>query len=99
MAGSEVSIWYDPMLAKLIVHAPTRDEAIGKMQAALDRSRVDGMETNLRWLREVVRSDAFVSGEVSTRSLDGVVSNPSSIIVVSGGTELGSAAGRERGGR
>ncbi|KEZ00533.1 carbamoyl-phosphate synthase L chain, N-terminal domain protein, partial [Sphingomonas sp. BHC-A] len=60
MAGSEVSIWYDPMLAKLIVHAPTRDEAIGKMQAALDRSRVDGMETNLRWLRDVVRSDAFV---------------------------------------
>jgi len=86
MAGSDVSIWYDPMLAKLIVHAPTRDEAIAKMQAALDQSRVDGIETNLRWLRDVVRSDAFVSGEVSTRALDGVVSHPSSIRVISGGT-------------
>lgn len=86
MAGSDVSIWYDPMLAKLIVHAPTRDEAITKMQAALDQSRVDGIETNLRWLRDVVRSDAFVSGEVSTRALDGVVSHPSSIRVISGGT-------------
>ncbi|EQB05317.1 urea carboxylase [Sphingobium quisquiliarum P25] len=86
MAGSDVSIWYDPMLAKLIVHAPTRAEAIAKMQAALDQSRVDGIETNLRWLRDVVRSDAFVSGEVSTRVLEGISSQSRSIRVISGGT-------------
>ncbi len=56
MAGSTISAWYDPMLAKLIVHAPTREAAIAAMQAALDESRIDGIETNLRWLREVVRN-------------------------------------------
>src|SRR3546814_7908691 len=48
MAGSSVSAWYDPMLAKLIVHAPTREAAIAAMRAALDESRIDGIETNLR---------------------------------------------------
>lgn len=56
MAGTTISAWYDPMLAKLIVHAPTRAEAVAAMQDALDASRVDGIETNLRWLRDVVRS-------------------------------------------
>ncbi|PNP96255.1 urea carboxylase [Sphingobium sp. SA916] len=86
MAGSTVSAWYDPMLAKLIVHAPTRAQAVSAMQAALDQSRIDGIETNLRWLREVVRSSPFVSGEVSTRVLDGIAFHPRSIQVVSGGT-------------
>ena len=86
MAGSTVSAWYDPMLAKLIVHAETRELAVAGMQAALDESRVDGIESNLRWLREVVRSPAFVSGEVSTRALDAIEYHPRSIQVVSGGT-------------
>jgi urea carboxylase len=85
-AGSTVSAWYDPMLAKLIVHASTRAEAVAAMQAAVDASRVDGIETNLRWLRDVVRSDAFVSGEVSTRVLDSIGYHPRSIRVISGGT-------------
>ncbi|MEH3098746.1 urea carboxylase [Sphingomonas adhaesiva] len=86
MAGSEVSAWYDPMLAKLIVHAPTRDEAVAAMQAALDATRIDGIETNLRWLRDVVRAPAFTSGEVSTRALDAIDYRPRAIRVVSGGT-------------
>ena len=86
MAGTEVSIWYDPMLAKLIVHAPTRDKAIAAMQTALDASRLDGIETNLRWLRDVVRTEAFVSGEVSTRLLDGIAYHPRAVRVISGGT-------------
>ena len=86
MAGSEVSSWYDPMLAKLIVHAPTRVEAIDKMQSALEESRVDGIETNLRWLRDVVRVPAFVSGEVSTGLLAGIASKARSIRVISSGT-------------
>ncbi|KPL68451.1 urea carboxylase [Erythrobacter sp. SG61-1L] len=86
MAGGTVSAWYDPMLAKLIVHAPTREGAISAMQAALDESRIDGIETNLRWLRDVVRSEKFASGEVSTRLLEMVSYNPRSIRVVSGGT-------------
>jgi urea carboxylase len=85
-AGSTVSPWYDPMLAKLIVHAPTRAEAVRSAQAAADRSRVDGIETNLRWLREVVRSPSFVSGEVSTQALADISFDPRSIRVLSGGT-------------
>ncbi|MYL99377.1 urea carboxylase [Novosphingobium sp. FGD1] len=85
-SGGTVSAWYDPMLAKLIVHASSREEAVEAAQRALDASRVDGIETNLRWLRDVVRSPAFVSGEVSTRVLDDIVYRPRSIRVVSGGT-------------
>ncbi|HQS96196.1 MAG: urea carboxylase [Novosphingobium sp. 17-62-19] len=86
MAGSEVSAFYDPMLAKLIVHAESRDAAVAAMQAALAESRIDGIETNLRWLREVVASAAFTTGEVSTRALESVAYTPQSIRVVSGGT-------------
>ncbi|MCJ2188462.1 urea carboxylase [Novosphingobium beihaiensis] len=85
-AGSEVTSWYDPMLAKLIVHAPSREEAVEAAQAALAKSRVDGIETNLRWLREVTRSPEFVSGSVSTRVLDGIAYDPQCIRVIGGGT-------------
>jgi len=85
-AGSEVTSWYDPMLAKLIVHEPTRDEAVKAAQAAADVSRIDGIETNLRWLRKVTRSEEFVSGQVSTRVLDGIDFAPDGVRVVSGGT-------------
>ncbi|MFT2520952.1 hypothetical protein ACMWQB_32730, partial [Escherichia coli] len=61
MAGNEVSVWYDPMLAKLIVHAATRELAVAAMQTALAATRIDGIETNLRWLRDVVRLPAFTS--------------------------------------
>ena len=78
-SGSEVPAWYDPMLAKLIVTAPTRDAAIVAMAAALDATRLAGIETNLRWLRAVVRSPVFVSGNVSTRALGEFDWQPSSI--------------------
>ena len=86
MAGSEVSAFYDPMLAKLITHAPTRAEAITAMQGALNASRLDGIETNLRWLREVVRHEGFTSGDVSTRMLDSVTYARRAVRVIAGGT-------------
>jgi urea carboxylase len=86
MAGSEISAWYDPMLAKLIVHGPTREAAVAAMQQALAATRVDGIETNLRWLRQVVASEAFTSGEVSTRVLDTIQFVPASLRVIAGGT-------------
>ncbi len=86
MAGTQVSAFYDPMLAKLIVHAPSRALAVAAVARALDGTRVDGIETNLRWLRDVMRSDAFTSGEVSTRALDAVVHSPRAIRVIAGGT-------------
>jgi urea carboxylase len=84
-AGSQVSAFYDPMLAKLIVTAPTRAEAIEAMQDALDETRIAGIETNLDWLRDVVASDTFTSGKVSTRALAGIAHHPQTIRVLSGG--------------
>ncbi|WP_206362089.1 urea carboxylase [Sphingomonas montana] len=84
-AGTEVSAWYDPMLAKLIVTAPTRDAAVAAMQDALDRTMIAGIETNLDWLRTVVRSDVFTSGAVSTRALADIAYTPRSIRVLAGG--------------
>jgi len=86
MAGSEVSAFYDPMLAKLITKGATREQAISAMQIALDASRVDGIETNLRWLREVVRNEGFTSGEVSTRLLDSIAYQRRAVRVIAGGT-------------
>ena len=83
--GTEVSAFYDPLLAKLIVTAPDRAQAVAAMQSALDATRLEGLETNLDWLRTVVRSDAFVSGQVSTRALEDVVWVPDTIQVISGG--------------
>ncbi len=85
MAGSEVSAWYDPMLAKLITHGATREAALQMMQAALDASRIDGIESNLRWLRDVLREPDFLSGAVSTRLLDGVQYAPRAVRITSGG--------------
>jgi len=84
--GSVVSPLYDPMLGKLIVRGETRSQAVALMQDALDQTRLAGIETNLRWLRDVVRSADFVSGDVSTRSLESVVHAARSLTVRSGGT-------------
>ncbi len=84
-AGTEISAWYDPMLAKLIVTAPTRDAAVAAIQDALDQTMIAGIETNLDWLRTVVRSDVFTSGEVSTRALADIAYTPRTIRVLAGG--------------
>jgi urea carboxylase len=85
-SGTKVSTFYDPMIAKLIVHEDSRDAAVTAMQAALDATRFAGIETNLRWLRDVARSEDFVSGNVSTRSLEQVAHHPRTISVRSAGT-------------
>jgi urea carboxylase len=85
-SGAQVSSYYDPMLAKLIVTAPDRAAAVAAMQAALAQTRIAGIETNVRWLRDVVKMPAFTSGDVSTKTLDSVVYRPASLRVLSGGT-------------
>ncbi|MGQ3017625.1 urea carboxylase [Phenylobacterium sp.] len=83
--GTEVSAFYDPLLAKLIVTAPDRAQAVAALQQALDDTRLAGLETNLEWLRQVARSEAFVSGQVSTRALADIAFQPQTIRVLSGG--------------
>lgn len=64
--GSEVSIYYDPMLAKLIVHAPTREEALTKMLSAIADYKIEGIQTTLSFGDFVCRHEAFVSGDFNT---------------------------------
>lgn len=69
-AGTEVSVHYDPMLAKLIVWGRDRQEAIARMNWALRHYVVLGVTTNIEFLRAVVTHPKHVSGEIHTRFLD-----------------------------
>jgi 3-methylcrotonyl-CoA carboxylase alpha subunit len=68
--GDEVGPFYDPMIAKIIVHAPTRQEALDRMTRALDRTVAVGPRTNLAFLANVCRSPAFQRGQVDTTFID-----------------------------
>ena len=68
-AGDEVGGAYDPMIAKLIAHAPDRDAALDRLAAALDETVVEGVTTNLPFLRWLVAHPAFRAGDVTTAFL------------------------------
>jgi acetyl-CoA carboxylase biotin carboxylase subunit len=64
--GYEVPPFYDSMIAKLIVHAPTRKEAIRKMIVALEQFMVEGITTNIAFHYSLLHTQEFVSGNVDT---------------------------------
>jgi acetyl-CoA carboxylase biotin carboxylase subunit len=66
-AGDEVTHFYDPLLAKLIVHAENRGAAIQRMQAALKEFIVHGVTTNIDFLAAVLSHPDFAAGKISTR--------------------------------
>lgn len=68
--GDRVTHHYDPMLAKLIVHAASREQAIESLQQALQQVDVEGVETNLSFLLRVLDHPLFGDGNVSTRFVD-----------------------------
>lgn len=72
--GQEVSTAYDPMLAKIIVHAADRETAREAMIAALDDTAVFGVTTNVGFLRRLVASEEFGAGDIHTGWLDSEVS-------------------------
>jgi acetyl/propionyl-CoA carboxylase alpha subunit len=65
--GDTVSHFYDPMLAKLIVHAEDRETAMRKMQAALKEFIVHGVVTNIDFMQDLLSHPDFANGKVSTR--------------------------------
>ena len=67
--GDEIGLSYDPMLAKLIAHGSDRADAIDRLTRAVDDTVVEGVVSNLPFLRWVVRHPAFRSGELSTAFL------------------------------
>jgi acetyl/propionyl-CoA carboxylase alpha subunit len=69
-AGSVVSPYYDAMLAKVIAHAPTRDEAAARLAAALRRSRIHGVTTNRDLLVRILSEPEFLAGGTDTGYLD-----------------------------
>lgn len=79
-AGGSVSPYYDPMIAKLIAHAPTRPAALDRLAAALDRTLVAGPRSNVAFLGALCRAAAFRAGQVDTgfieRNLDALGATP-----------------------
>ncbi|MEM7465899.1 MAG: acetyl/propionyl/methylcrotonyl-CoA carboxylase subunit alpha [Pseudomonadota bacterium] len=64
--GSEVSMFYDPMIAKLITYGDTRDEAIETMHSALDQYYIRGVSHNISFLNALIAHPRFRSGELTT---------------------------------
>src|SRR5256886_8749456 len=69
-AGAEVSPFYDPMIAKIIAHATTREEALDRLGLALDRTIAAGPRTNLGFLAALSRAAAFRQGRFDTGFID-----------------------------
>ncbi|WP_425090634.1 acetyl/propionyl/methylcrotonyl-CoA carboxylase subunit alpha [Tropicimonas sp. S265A] len=69
-AGDTISPWYDPMIAKLTVHGPTRAIALRKLEAALAQTQVAGSVTNIAFLRALAAHPEFAAGQVDTGLID-----------------------------
>ncbi len=65
--GMEISIYYDPMIAKLVTYGKNRTEAIEKMRRAIDEYQIAGVQTTLPFCRFVMDHEAFLSGQFDTR--------------------------------
>ncbi len=68
--GYTVPAYYDSMLAKLIVHADTREEAIKKMRSALGEVVIDGIETNIDYLYEILNHPDYCSGHIDIEFIE-----------------------------
>jgi propionyl-CoA carboxylase alpha chain len=71
-SGSVVSADFDPMIAKVIVHAPTRREAAGRLARVLETTRVQGLTTNRDFLVTTLRSPEYLAGETTTDFIERV---------------------------
>ncbi len=69
-SGSEISVYYDPLFAKLIVWGKDRSEAISRMRRALEEFRISGLKTTIGFHRLVMENDNFISGDFSTNFIE-----------------------------
>lgn len=86
--GSEVTSFYDPMIAKLIVTGRDREDALAKLRAALDATRLSGIETNLDYLRSLAADPTLAAGRMTTQFLGRYAFATHAIDVVRGGTHV-----------
>ncbi|MBX9469351.1 MAG: urea carboxylase [Rhizobium sp.] len=85
--GTEVTPFYDPMLAKLIVSGTDRDTAIAALSSALEKTSLAGIETNLEYLKAIAASDLFRSGDVATTALKDFAFVPDVVEVIAPGAQ------------
>ena len=71
-AGSEISTQFDPMIAKVIVHAPTRREAAGRLARALETTAIAGLNTNRDFLVTTLRTPEYLAGDTTTDFIERV---------------------------
>ena len=69
-SGYYVPQYYDSMIAKLIVHAPTRREAISRMESALNECVVEGIKTTIPFLKNIISNPDFINGDIHTGFID-----------------------------
>ena len=86
-AGCEIPPYFDPMIAKLISWAPTREDASAGLIDALNETRLYGVETNRDYLRQIIVDAPFASGQPWTRCLEDLVYHADTFEVLSGGTQ------------
>ncbi|MEN4958694.1 5-oxoprolinase/urea amidolyase family protein [Pseudomonas syringae] len=86
-AGCEIPPYFDPMIAKLISWAPTREDASAGLIDALNETRLYGVETNRDYLRQIIADAPFASGQPWTRCLEDLVYRADTFEVLSGGTQ------------
>ncbi|MCP1243318.1 5-oxoprolinase/urea amidolyase family protein [Acetobacter lambici] len=85
--GTEVTPYYDPMLAKVIARGATREEAFANLHTALTTTRISGLESNLDYLRAVTANKAVRAGQVFTGLLNGFAYTPSTVEVIAPGLQ------------
>ncbi len=86
-SGIEVPAFFDPMLAKIIVHGNSRDDALAKLASVLNETELYGIETNLGYLRALLKDETLLQGRMTTRYLNQFNYNPARIEVLQGGTQ------------
>jgi urea carboxylase len=86
-SGTEVTPLYDPLLAKIITSGKDRGDALLNMRKALAVTTLAGIETNLEYLRQLIASDLFAGGGMTTRALEHFVYRPRTVEVLHGGTQ------------
>lgn len=84
--GTEITPFYDPLIAKVIVKGTNREDTIEQLKSALDECKIAGLECNLDYLRQILDDETYNAGGISTRFLDSFHYAASTIDVLDPGT-------------
>jgi urea carboxylase len=85
--GTEITPFYDPLLAKIIASGANRAEALANLRRALEDTHIAGIETNIDYLRQLLADPLFRAGGMTTRALEGFGYWPRTLEVLSPGTQ------------